>query len=115
MRGKLFLVSAIAGLGVFGLGTAIGWAATNGSHPATTSGKAVVGSMHSAKDMRAHMQAMHTSLTKVQLDQLVADCQKAIANGSMPDDMMGSNMMGGHAAHHSGTGANGMMGSGMMG
>jgi hypothetical protein len=115
MKSKMILVSGIAALGVFGAGTAIGWSATNGSHPATTS-KTKPTPMHSVADMRTHMQAMHPSLSKSQIDQLVADCQKALANGSMPGDMMGGGgMMGNHAAHHSRTTTGGMMGRGMMG
>lgn len=116
MKGKVFLVSTAAAVGVFSLGATIGWAATNTSHPSTTSGKAAMGSMHSAKTMRSHMQAVHPSLTSSQIDPLVAECQKAMAQGSMPDEMMGTdNMMGSHASHHSGSTTSGMMGSGMMG
>ncbi len=121
MRSKMFLISAVvAGGAVFGLATGIGIsvAATDSSHQASTS-RAAVAKMHNAADMRAHMQAMHPSLTKSQVNQLVADCQK---NGGMMDgsDMMGGgSMMGGHAADHSGMPSSGtkggMMNGGMMG
>jgi hypothetical protein len=121
MTGKIILISGIAAIAVFGAGTAIGWSATNDLHPATTP-KTQTMSMHSAKDMRAHMQAMHPSLNKSQIDQLVADCQKNGGSSMMGNPMMhGTNMMGGtkatggHASHHSGNPSSGMMSGGMMG
>ena len=116
MRNKMFLISVVvAGGAVFGLATGIGIsvAATDSSHPASTS-KAAVAKIHNATEMRAHMQAMHPSLTKTQLDQLVADCQK---NGDMMNGnnmMNGTSMMGGHSSHHSGTSSSGTMTSGGM-
>lgn len=117
MRSKVFFISALAVFGVaFGLATGIGVAATDSSHPASTS-KAATATMHNGKDMRAHMQAMHPSLSKSQIDQLVADCQKNRGSMMMDGgDMMGSaNMTGGHASHHSSTSSSGMMNGGMMG
>jgi hypothetical protein len=112
MKTKVFLASAIAAIGLLGAGTTIGWSATIGSHHATTT-KVQTMAMHSVNDMRAHMRAMHPSLSKSQLDRLVADCQKNGGSSMMDDSMMsGSNMMGGasmmggtktavgHASHH---------------
>ena len=117
MRSKVFFISALAVFGVaFGLATGIGVAATDSSHPASTS-KAATATTHSGKDMRAHVQAMHSSLSKTQIDQLVADCQKN--RGSMmmdgADMMASTNMTGGHASHHSSKHSSGMSGGMMSG
>ena len=120
MKTKVFLISGIAAIGLLGAGTAIGWSATNGSHHSMNA-KAQTMPMHSAKDMRAHMQTMHPSLSKSQIDQLIADCQKNAADLMNGAEMMdGTNMMGDHASHHSrkplsGTTSGSMMGGGGMG
>ncbi len=123
MRHKLFLTSALTGLVALGAGATIAWAATGRSAPATTPAKASW-TMHNPAQMREHMQAVHPSLSKAEIDRLVAECQQYA--GSMMDGSGmtgGQNMMGGsgHAGHHrsgtpgSGTRPGGMMSGGMMG
>ncbi len=115
MKRRLLIVGTLGAVALLGAGATIAWAATGGSGTPKKPGKASTSWMHSAAQMRQHMQAVHPSLSKTQIDELVAECQAA--GTSMMDDggMMGdAGMMGGHGSHHAGS-AGGAMHGGMMG
>ena len=114
MKPKLFLVS-VAALAMFGAGAAIGWAATNGPGHGTTPAGTTSKAMHGAKDVRAHMRAMHPDLDKTALDRIVADCQQRSDDETMMGDMHDGEMMG-RGLHDPGDSPHdGMMDDGMMG
>ena len=109
MTHKILIATVIAGA-VLLVGTTVGWAAS-GTAPFGHHMKMDWSQMKMDPDeMRSIMTKIHPGLDKATTDKLIAQCTKAMGDGTMP--MHGSGDM---SDHHNGSG--GMMGGsgGMMG